>query len=275
MSEHDDFERFLETARAEHAASALPSETTERIEASVAAHVSWRRALPPGIATALATPEAAATTRREQDEPAGPPNSAPSSRGIASKAIAVIAPVIGLAVAYSVTTTQFSEPSTSAVEPAAPMPSAPAVEAPAPAAALPPTPTSEVSEPTGAAPSELPDAKDLPAARPSRPSKAATSSASRPADGSLEAELALLADVNAALQGNRPARALALIDEHERRFPKGALVPEFAAQRVVTLAALGRHGEACKRSAAFLAAYPKSPLVPQVRSSCVDPTESP
>lgn len=271
MSEDDDFERFLATARGEHRVSALPAETTRRIEASVAAHVSWRRALPAGIATALATTEASAAARPREEGSGGPAKSGPFTRGVASKVIAIIAPVIGLAIVYSVTTARLSGPSSEPVEPA---PVAPIVEA-APTPPPPTAPSAEASLPTLAAPSELPDARDLPRARPNRPSTPAGASAARPADGSLEAELALLAEVTSALQGNRPDRALTLIDEHDRRFPKGVLVPEFAAQRVVTLAALGRHGEACTRSAAFLAAYPKSPLVPQVRSSCVDPTSNP
>jgi len=304
MSEDDDFEQFLATARADHVASALPPETTKRVEASVTAQVSWRRALPAGIATALATSEASAAARRPHEEPGDLPQRGASTRGLASKAIAVIAPVIGLAVvAYSVTTTQVSEQPPGAVEPAAPITAPPNVEtAPPNVETAPPSvetapPNVETAPPVVAAepagdelrasasstetsppvldPSELPAAQAAPVARPSRLSKPAAASAGRRADGSLEAELALLAEVNSALQGNRPARALTLIDEHERRFPNGALVPEFAAQRVVTLAALDRHAEACRRSAAFLAAYPKSPLVPQVRSSCVDPTESP
>ena len=273
MSEDDDFERFLATARGEHTASALPPETTRRIEESVAAHLSWRRVLPAGIAAALATTEASAAAR-PREEGSGGPKSAPLTQGLASKVIAVIAPVIGLAVVYSVTMAPRSGPSSNPVELATPVPAAPMVEA-APATPPATAPSAEGSLPTLAAPSELPDARDLPRARPNRPSTPAASSAVRPADGSLEAELALLAEVTSALQGNRPARALTLIGEHDRHFPKGALVPEFAAQRVVTLAALGRHGEACTRSAAFLAAYPKSPLVPQVRSSCVDPTSNP
>ena len=290
MSEDDDFEQFLATARADHVASALPPETTKRVEASVTAQVSWRRALPAGIATALATSEASAAARRPHEEPGDLPQRGASTRGLASKAIAVIAPVIGLAVvAYSVTTTQVSEQPPGAVEPAAPITAPPNVEtAPPNVETAPPVVAAEPAgdelrasasstetSPPVLDPSELPAAQAAPVARPSRLSKPAAASAGRRADGSLEAELALLAEVNSALQGNRPARALTLIDEHERRFPNGALVPEFAAQRVVTLAALDRHAEACRRSAAFLAAYPKSPLVPQVRSSCVDPTESP
>jgi hypothetical protein len=276
MSQDDDFERFLETARVEHEASALPPETTKRIDGSIARHVSWRRALPAGVATALATTEASAAARRQQEGSDGPAKSPPSTRGLASKVIGVIAPVIGLAVVYSVTTERFAgRTSDHSIEPAPLGPAAPLVEsAPTPAAPSPTAPSSEVSLPVLAAPSELPDVKEVPGARPNRPSKPAASYAGRPTDGSLEAELALLAEVTSALQANRAARALTLIDEHDRRFPKGALVPEFAAQRVVTLAALGRHAEACTRSAAFLAAYPKSPLVPQVRSSCVDPTSS-
>ncbi len=276
MSADDDFERFLETARADHAATALPPETTKRIEASVGARVSWRRRLPAGVAAALTTTAGSAAARGQQEETGGPSNDRPSTRGLSSKVIAVIAPVVGLAVVYSVTTARFSERPSDPAQASTRVAAAPIAQAaPMSAAPLPAASSIESSLPILAAPSELPNAREEPRARPNRPSTPAASVASRAADGSLEAELALLADVTSALQGSRPARALTLIDEHDRRFPKGALVPEFAAQRVVALAALGRNAEACKRSAAFLAAYPKSPLAPQVRSSCVDPTSNP
>lgn len=48
----------------------------------------------------------------------------------------------------------------------------------------------------------------------------------------------------------------------------GALRPEFDAQRILALAALGRRTEACAGAARFLAENSSSPLAPQVRASC-------
>ena len=264
MSEDDDFARFLESARADHVASSLPPETTQRIDASVAAHVSWRRRLPAGLAAALATTTGAAAARNDGGE-AGSTSSKSGlpARGPWGKALAVVVPVVGLAfLSYSATTTR------------APAPSGPVVSATPTPVVVDPSVASDEDPPVLARPGDLPDVRDLPDAPPNRPSKPASSHGSNPSDGTLEAELALLAQVSSALQAGRPGQALALVEAHARRFPKGVLVPEFAAQRVLALAALGRHAEACAHSARFLAMYPKSSLVPEVRSSCVDPTSS-
>lgn len=109
-------------------------------------------------------------------------------------------------------------------------------------------------------PAKLPDAAAHP---PAVPAKA------RLRSGTLDAEVALLAEASAALHTN-PARSLALVDQHAREFPSGVLGPEFEAERAQVLSALGRRAEACAASARFLAAHPNSPLAPQVRASCDD-----
>jgi hypothetical protein len=63
-----------------------------------------------------------------------------------------------------------------------------------------------------------------------------------------------------------PRRALSLAQEHQRRFPAGALAVE---RDVIALEALARSGqstEAARRARAFEAKYPKSIHLPRVRA---------
>jgi hypothetical protein len=53
-----------------------------------------------------------------------------------------------------------------------------------------------------------------------------------------------------------PARALALTEEHRRRFPRGALAQEREVIAIDALGRLGRGGEADRRSKAFGAQNP-------------------
>jgi hypothetical protein len=86
--------------------------------------------------------------------------------------------------------------------------------------------------------------------------------------GNLDAEVALLVETSAAVKQNDPERALESIEKHAREFPRGALGPEFEAQRILALAALGRRDEACALASRFLSRHSSSPLAPQVRASC-------
>ena len=65
---------------------------------------------------------------------------------------------------------------------------------------------------------------------------------------------------------SEPRRALSLTQEHQRRFPSGALVIE---RDVIALEALARSGqgvEAMRRARAFEAKYPQSIHLPRVRA---------
>jgi hypothetical protein len=69
-----------------------------------------------------------------------------------------------------------------------------------------------------------------------------------PAVDPVVAESRLLADALSQLRQRRePARALRTLDDYERRFPKGTLMPEASAARIDALLALGRRGEALER----------------------------
>jgi hypothetical protein len=81
-------------------------------------------------------------------------------------------------------------------------------------------------------------------------------------------EAALLQTAHAALARGDIATAGAKLDEHAARFPRGALSAEREAARVHLLCASGRSADARAAASAFVAANPRSPLAPSVKSSC-------
>ncbi len=112
----------------------------------------------------------------------------------------------------------------------------------------------------------------LPAATPAATTPApATSAAPGPAPSGrddLSAETALLAEAHAALSEEQAPRALELLDRHAAKYPRSALEPERAAERVLVLCRLGRTFEARVDADRFLRAHPRSPLGARVRASC-------
>jgi len=66
----------------------------------------------------------------------------------------------------------------------------------------------------------------------------------RPAEDRLAQEVALLARATSQLHAGRPADALKVLEEYQRRFPKGLLTEERRAARAQALCALGRRSEA-------------------------------
>jgi hypothetical protein len=266
MSEDNRYDQFLRAARAEHEANGMPEASARRIERGIAPHVSWRRGLPASIAAALATLAAATDARARAGAADGTSKTTGSfMRSSWTKGIAMLVPVLGLATAF------YTVESASPPPPPPPPTSTPT----AIPASVPEGPSGFVAPvATLAGPRDLPDARSATSSTTAlAPStKASALRRDRSGDAAFEAELALLTEVTSALREKRPSRALALIDEHDRRFPSGVLVPEFAGERVLTLAALGRQAEACDLSAKFLAQYPKSPIVAEVRSSCVEST---
>jgi len=86
--------------------------------------------------------------------------------------------------------------------------------------------------------------------------------------GGLAAETRLLAQAQSQLSDGAAARALALLDQHRATFPRGELVPEREAARVLALCALGRTAEAKAAQARFERAYSSSPLLARVRAGC-------
>ncbi|HVR20495.1 MAG TPA: hypothetical protein VMS65_12380 [Polyangiaceae bacterium] len=85
---------------------------------------------------------------------------------------------------------------------------------------------------------------------------------------SLAEETRLLQAAQRELARKNTSVALALLDEHATRFPRGALAQERSAARVLALCDLGRSGDARRAAQAFIRSAPQSPLVPRLRASC-------
>lgn len=83
-------------------------------------------------------------------------------------------------------------------------------------------------------------------------------------EGAVE-EAALVAEIDAALRADDGARALRLIEEHERRFPRGLLVDEREAARVLVRCASAPDPSAAET---FLLAHPRSPLHARIVAAC-------
>jgi hypothetical protein len=90
-----------------------------------------------------------------------------------------------------------------------------------------------------------------------------------PADRLAE-EMALLAASNAELRAGGAGRALALLNDYDRRYPGGVLREEVLATRVIARCLMGPAPDlaSTRAAAAFLARHATSPLAPRVRSSC-------
>jgi hypothetical protein len=80
----------------------------------------------------------------------------------------------------------------------------------------------------------------------------------------LARERALLDEARAALGGGDDARALALLDEHARKFQRAQLGEEREALAVQALVASGRYDEARARAARFRASAPDSLFLPAI-----------
>jgi hypothetical protein len=162
-----------------------------------------------------------------------------------------------------------------AVERLPPAASAPAAEP----TALPPaatTPAVEGTAPPPAASARVPEVKAARPAAPARhveeaPSAHPVESAAPPDPpdagpaASLAAEAAVLREARAALGAGQPARALALLEERDRGFPRGRLGIEAEVLHIEALALSGDAAAARARAQAFIAAHPDTPYAQRVR----------
>ncbi len=95
--------------------------------------------------------------------------------------------------------------------------------------------------------------------RASEPSSTASALGPRaPAEDPVLAEMRLLAQARAAIARHDGTAAMALLDEHARRFPTGELREERLANRVAALCALGEPERAHTEATAFFTSYPGS-----------------
>lgn len=99
------------------------------------------------------------------------------------------------------------------------------------------------------------------------PAVASKSRAARSSDRLAE-EVAILERAEAQLHAGRHAAALTVLDEHRRKFPKGALAQERVAARVQALCALGRVDEADRELGILTRLSPSSPHEGRARAAC-------
>jgi hypothetical protein len=84
----------------------------------------------------------------------------------------------------------------------------------------------------------------------------------------LAAEIALLAQVNVAINGDHADRAFALLREYDQRHSPGVLREERAAAGVLALCAAGRVDAARAAAERFEKRWPRSPLLARIGGSC-------
>lgn len=117
---------------------------------------------------------------------------------------------------------------------------------------------------------QLPVVKRPPSAISKRPAEQRADEKSSPemggavGEGVVE-EAALVAEIDAALRAGDRVRASGLIAEHERRFPRGLLVDEREAARVLVRCASAPDPAAADE---FLRAHPRSPLHARIVAAC-------
>jgi hypothetical protein len=116
-----------------------------------------------------------------------------------------------------------------------------------------------------------PDVTPALAPSPPRPSTStSTTATSSAANGGtpVDEEVRLVSLAYSLLQAGDPAHALAVLDEHARRFPDGKLAESAKVTRILALCQVGRTSEARSERDGFLSRYPRSPFSNRVRSSC-------
>jgi hypothetical protein len=143
---------------------------------------------------------------------------------------------------------------------AAPLPAAPLVTIPETTPELTAPEVTPASDPVAIAKPARAPVNAVPVVAPMQPSTRAESTT--------ELESRLLSDAEARRHAGDASGALALLDEHARRFPNGVLAEERAAERVFALCDLGRVVEATAEARQFLAERPRSIYAKPVRASC-------
>jgi hypothetical protein len=71
-----------------------------------------------------------------------------------------------------------------------------------------------------------------------------------------------------ALRSGNPARALAVANEHARRFPSGTLSQEREGARAIARCQLAEPAARASMQSAFEARYPGSPYAARVKAAC-------
>ncbi|HET9956515.1 MAG TPA: hypothetical protein VFQ61_18545 [Polyangiaceae bacterium] len=100
------------------------------------------------------------------------------------------------------------------------------------------------------------------------PSRSPSPMASARSSDRLADEVAILSRAEADLHRGQASSALRSLDEHQRKFPSGALSLERRAARVRALCALGRSNEATAELKRLTRSAPGSPLERRAREAC-------
>jgi hypothetical protein len=87
-------------------------------------------------------------------------------------------------------------------------------------------------------------------------------------DDSLGPELALMREARAALDRHNPQAALALLEQHAQRYPRGTLQQERLAAQALAQCALGRDAAAIASVRELTRVAPGSPYLARVRAGC-------
>jgi hypothetical protein len=85
----------------------------------------------------------------------------------------------------------------------------------------------------------------------------------------IDEEMHVLNEAQAADDAGDWRRALQLLDEYPRRFPSGRLADARAVEHLVVLCKLGRVTAARQEATRFLSRYPNSPFTDRVKGICV------
>jgi hypothetical protein len=108
----------------------------------------------------------------------------------------------------------------------------------------------------------------VPKRKPSRKPPPAPAPAPAPTADSLQEERAILARATAALRAGDAGAALDAVAEHAKKFPKGLLVEERSATKVLGLCAAGKVAQGEQARDAFLARWPRSVHAARVQAAC-------
>ena len=126
-------------------------------------------------------------------------------------------------------------------------------------------PADRAPEPAAEPEPAEPDEEEAAAEPPPEPAASPARPKGDPAKKRGPTEAQLLGQAQAALKSD-PNRALALVAEHRRRFPSGALAQEREVIAIDALKRAGKAKEAEKRRDSFKKTYPGSPHGKKVRS---------
>jgi hypothetical protein len=89
----------------------------------------------------------------------------------------------------------------------------------------------------------------------------------------LSEEAALLRQVQQAIRNRDGAQAFTLLDEYTAKFPRGTLLVESRAARIVASCELRSRDEGRRLASEFARALPDSPLLARIAAACGEPLQ--